>query len=84
MGNFYVDQENYDAGIEHFQKALESAEKTNILEDILHSYDILFNAYSEKGDYRNAAAYLSLYVVLNDSMLSESSQCQYCDLAGTV
>ncbi len=64
----------------YIDRAMDTSEKTGVLEGSKESAYGLFNYYERQNDYRFAYKYLLLYKTLNDSLLSEANTAKITSL----
>lgn len=80
LGNLYVNIKQADEGIYHLEKAEKIAK---VIEDnyrVSRCYEILSDAYANKGDYYKAYQYYVKYNSISDSILNEEKVKQIAEM----
>lgn len=73
IGDIYLHLKNYDKCIEYENAAIEMALKIRSKLVLAESYRLIYNAYKEKGDMKNALDYFDKYIIEKDSILNEDN-----------
>jgi len=73
LGNVYKGLHLHDSAIYYYGKAVKQAKELGFKRKILDAYNVLFNYYKEKEDYKNALEYKTLFHLLNDTLVNEKN-----------
>lgn len=74
MGDVYLLDNHYTEAIEWSTKSIDFAKQAQALNILKKNYSILAQAYSKRGDFKNAYSYQDLYNVTSDSLLNDAKQ----------
>ena len=74
LGMTALNQKQYDKAIRLGVQSIELAKQTGLPKAIRSGSELLYKAYKEKGDYKNAFEMLQQYTTLNDSLVNENNR----------
>ncbi len=74
LGESEFEQKKYEIALTYFSKALECAQKSNHAERVNELYKWIAVSADSAHSYQLAAKYYSQYILLNDSLIQESSK----------
>lgn len=79
-GKIYFKNEKYNDAINYTQPIIGYWERTGRVNDLLNGYDLLYQCFEKKSDYKNMAFYLKKKVQLNDSLTNLTNSLNLAEL----
>ncbi|MFO7863468.1 MAG: tetratricopeptide repeat protein [Salinivirgaceae bacterium] len=68
LGNYYFSEEKLDSAKYYFQKAIKTATRSNILDDMAKGYRGMYQVFFHEKDFEQALANFKMYTELKDSI----------------
>ena len=72
LASTYKKINNLRKSIEFYLKSLKIAEELNLKNVVLHNYNLLYQAYLERKNYKNGYLFYQNYIILRDSIFNNT------------